>query len=180
MNTQEKIGRIIKDLRVKRGLSQEQFCDQCGIDQHYISNIENGQRNLSIDIIERIASFFGLSLSQFFVKVETYKESIYCETIQTSCRKDFRQEDFFRYMVLQGLSDSTITKYSVDVPNSPSVQDIIMSVTGKTDNMYHLTDSNQLELVIEKVVESDFNKIGHSLYSAGLKKYLKFLDSKRL
>ena len=41
------------------------FCSQCGIDQHYISNIENGQRTLSVDMVERVASFFGLSLSQF-------------------------------------------------------------------------------------------------------------------
>ena len=73
MNTLEKIGKFIKALRTKKGLSQEKLCSQCGIDQHYISNIENGYRNLSVEIVERVASFFGLSLSQFFAGVEAYE-----------------------------------------------------------------------------------------------------------
>ena len=73
MNTLEKIGKFIKALRTKKGLSQEMLCSQCGIDQHYISNIEKGYRNLSVEIVERVASFFGLSLSQFFAGVEAYE-----------------------------------------------------------------------------------------------------------
>ena len=175
MNTLEKIGLITKRLRVSRGLSQEQFCIQCGIDQHYISNIENGQRNLSIVFIEKIASFFSLSLSQFFAEVENVKDN---QAPTTSSQSNHStKERFVAYMTNQGLSDRTIEKYSNGTPNSLSVQQIIRSVTGRTDDMYHLNDIREIDSIIQKVLDSDFDHIGHSMYSAGLKKYRAFLLS---
>ena len=177
MNTLEKIGLITKRHRVSRGLSQEQFCNQCGIDQHYISNIENGQRNLSIVFIEKIASFFNLSLSQFFAEVENVKDNQVSTTTTPSQSNNSVKERFVAYMANQGLSDRTIEKYSNGTPNSLSVQQIISSVTGRTDDMYHLNDIREIDSIIQKVLDSDFDRIGHSMYSAGLKKYKAFLLS---
>ena len=176
MNTLEKIGLITKRHRVSRDLSQEQFCNQCGIDQHYISNIENGQRNLSIVFIEKIASFFNLSLSQFFAEVENVKDN-QVPTSTHSQSNNSTKERFVAYMANQGLSDRTIEKYSNGTPNSLSVQQIISSVTGRTDDMYHLNDIREIDSIIQKVLNSDFDRIGHSMYSAGLKKYKAFLLS---
>lgn len=177
MNTQEKIGKIIKALRTKRGLSQEVFCSQCGIDQHYISNIENGQRNLSVDMVERIAFFFNLSLSQFFAGVEAYEVLRAEEKTSEKRAHTVSHDDFERFMKEQGLSERTVKKYSSDTPNSPSVQDIIREVTGITDDMYHVRDIKVIEQIIDKVSGSDFDRIGHSMYSAGLKKYRSYLES---
>lgn len=43
--------------------------------------------------------------------------------------------------------------------------------------MYHLHDISEIDSIIQKVLDSDFDKIGHSMYSAGLKKYKAFLLS---
>jgi len=85
MNTQEKIGQIVKRLRQERHLSQEQLSSQCGIDQHYISNIESGQRNVSVEVVERLASFFNLSLSSFFLTCGSGKGSSGAGYIHYSC-----------------------------------------------------------------------------------------------
>lgn len=174
MNTLEKIGQLTKRLRCARGLSQEQFCIQCGIDQHYISNIENGQRNLSIAFIEKIGAFFNMSLSQFFSEVERISDN---PTPQPTQSDDSTKERFIAYMLNQGLSGRTVEKYSNGTPNSISVQQIIRSVTGRTDDMYHLHDISEIDAIIQKVLDSDFDRIGHSMYSAGLKKYKAFLLS---
>ncbi len=176
MNTLEKIGCVTRRLRTSRGLSQDQFCVQCGIDQHYISNIENGQRNLSIVLIEKIASFFNLSLSRFFAEVENIKDN-QLSTSTPSQSNNSMKERFVVYMTNQGLSARTIEKYSNGTPNSLSVQQIIRSVTGRTDDMYHLNDIREIDSIIQKVLNSDFDRIGHSMYSAGLKKYKAFLLS---
>ena len=176
MNTLEKIGLLIKSLRVGRGLSQEQFCNQCGIDQHYISNIENGQRNLSIAFIEKIASFFNMSLGQFFVAIDNTVEGKPTSVTHNSGTKI---ERFISFMQKQGLSERTIGKYSNDVPNCQGVQQITLSVTGKTEDMYHILNLSDLDTIIEKVQESEFDKTGHSMYSAGLKKYREFVDSQK-
>lgn len=196
MNTLQKIGLVTKNMRNARGLSQEQFCNLCGIDQHYISNIENGQRNLSIDVIERISKFFGLTLAQFFAAVEVVvenKEDNFAHEEEPSKREYTTrtsythrnnhivdpQNAFAEYIKKQGRSQGTIEKYSSNTPNCLDVQKIIKEVTGTTYNMYGVTDIHLLDEIIKRVHNSDFDVIGHSMYSAGLKKYKQFLiDSK--
>ena len=66
MTLQEKLGKAIVKLRKRRGLAQEQFASDSNIDRRYMSDIENGKRNLSIDVIERLANSFGISVSELF------------------------------------------------------------------------------------------------------------------
>ena len=87
------------------------------------------------------------------------------------------EHDFAHYMKGQRLSEKTINKYSVDTPNCPSVEDIIKTVTGTTKKMYDVFDFDQLDIIIEKVENSTFDQVGHKMYSCGLKKYKKFLES---
>lgn len=183
MNTLQRIGKVTKNMRVARGLSQEQFCAQCGIDQHYISNIENGQRNISIDVVERISGFFGLSLSQFFAVVETLCENPVNygmvredEPHQKSglVSAEAMESSYTRWMKQQGLSDRTVKSYSSNTANNIDVQNIINGVAG-TLNMYNVTKRQQLDRIIERIKRSEFDQTGHSMYSAGLKKWREYL-----
>lgn len=65
MNTRQRIGKVIKDLRTMRGLSQAQLSIQSGVDQHYISDIENGLRNPSVEIVECLQTSLALHLVVF-------------------------------------------------------------------------------------------------------------------
>ena len=70
MTIQQKVGITIKELRKERGMSQETFAYESGIDRRYMSDIENGKRNISIDILERIVDKLGIRLSDLFLRVE--------------------------------------------------------------------------------------------------------------
>lgn len=70
MTIQEKLGKAIVNLRKERGLSQEIFAYDAGIDRRYMSDIENGKRNISLDIIERISQKLGLKISELFAIAE--------------------------------------------------------------------------------------------------------------
>ena len=74
MTIQEKVGKTIIKLRKERGMSQETFAYESGIDRRYMSDIENGKRNISLDILERVADKLGIKLSEFFLEVEVIKE----------------------------------------------------------------------------------------------------------
>ena len=66
MSIQEKLGKAIVLLRKEKGLSQESFAYDAGIDRRYMSDIENGKRNISLDIIERISQKLVLKIKELF------------------------------------------------------------------------------------------------------------------
>lgn len=60
MDIKLKIGKNIKKYRNLRGWSQEKMAHECRIDRTYITSVENGKRNLSIETLQKIA--IGLSI----------------------------------------------------------------------------------------------------------------------
>ena len=70
MTLQEKLGKAIVLLRKQRGLAQEKFANDAEIDRRYMSDIENGKRNISIDVIERLAKCLGMRVSELFSVAE--------------------------------------------------------------------------------------------------------------
>lgn len=51
-----KFGKRVAALRKAAGLSQEAFADRCGFARSYMSRIERGRGNPSLDAIETLAS----------------------------------------------------------------------------------------------------------------------------
>ena len=63
-------GKIVRKLRIERGLSQEDFAELCDLHRTYISDIELGKRNVSLENIARIASALEISISELFFEVK--------------------------------------------------------------------------------------------------------------
>jgi len=61
-----KIGLRIKELREKSEMSQKDLAYSADLDRSYIASIENGQRNVSIVNIEKIATALNVSVKEFF------------------------------------------------------------------------------------------------------------------
>ena len=70
MNYQENIGKAIIRLRASKGVSQEKMALEANIDRRYMSDIENGKRNISLEVLSKIADYFGMPLSDFIARVE--------------------------------------------------------------------------------------------------------------
>ena len=60
------LGKRIRALRKQQGLSQEQLAEQVGMSGKYLGEIERGQVNCSVDIVERIAKALDLELIDLF------------------------------------------------------------------------------------------------------------------
>lgn len=61
-----KIGLRIKELREKVNMTQKDLAYSADLDRSYIASIENGQRNVSIINIEKIAFALGVTVKEFF------------------------------------------------------------------------------------------------------------------
>jgi transcriptional regulator with XRE-family HTH domain len=67
VNTLRKtFGERIKLLRRNAEISQENFATECGFARSYMSRIERGTSNVSLDAIERIASGLQVSVEELF------------------------------------------------------------------------------------------------------------------
>ena len=66
MNVKELIGQRIKRLREALKMSQKDLSYAADLDRSYIASVENGQRNISIVNIEKIAIALGVTLKDFF------------------------------------------------------------------------------------------------------------------
>lgn len=63
-------GQAVRKIRLEQEMSQEELAGRCGLHRTYISDIELGKRNLSLENIERIAISLNKTLSEFFKEVE--------------------------------------------------------------------------------------------------------------
>lgn len=70
MSLQNNIGKAIRALRSQKGVSQEKLALETGVGRRYMSDIENGRRNVSLEIVEKLANFFELSPSDFVKQIE--------------------------------------------------------------------------------------------------------------
>lgn len=66
MNIKEKIGLKVKSMREEKGFSIEHLANISNVDRNYISDIEKGQRNVSITIIEKIIYALDIDFATFF------------------------------------------------------------------------------------------------------------------
>lgn len=59
-------GNRIRTLRKSRGLSQEAFAEASDLDRSYIGGVERGDRNISLNNIQKIANALGLPIEELF------------------------------------------------------------------------------------------------------------------
>ncbi len=59
-----RFGNLVRDLREKKGFSQESFADEVGIHRTYIGGIERGERNPTLSMIYKIAKALKLPPSR--------------------------------------------------------------------------------------------------------------------
>lgn len=64
------ISRTIRFLRVNKGLSQEQLAQLANLDRTYISGVERGTRNLTINSLEKIIFALDISCEYFFEEMK--------------------------------------------------------------------------------------------------------------
>lgn len=63
------IGQRIRNYRTQKGLSQESLAELAGCHPTYIGQLERGEKNATLESVEKIASAMYVSLSELFDKL---------------------------------------------------------------------------------------------------------------
>lgn len=66
MSIKVKVGQRIKEIRSELGISQEALANKADLDRTYVTDVENGRRNISIENLEKLIIALESSLADFF------------------------------------------------------------------------------------------------------------------
>ena len=67
------MGTCVRELRVGAGLTQVEFAERCGFYQTYLSRVETGRANPSLNALEVLANGLGMSVFDLFEQVRKTK-----------------------------------------------------------------------------------------------------------
>lgn len=66
MEIKKRFGQNVKHFRLLRGWSQEKLALNADLDRTYIPSIEKGERNVSIEVVEKLAVALEIDISSLF------------------------------------------------------------------------------------------------------------------
>jgi transcriptional regulator with XRE-family HTH domain len=67
VSLRKRFGQRVRELRNALGESQEAFADRCGFARSYVSRMERGRANPSLDAIETLASALKVDVVDLFI-----------------------------------------------------------------------------------------------------------------
>lgn len=70
----QELGRRIRALRKGRGWTQEELAAKAGVDYKWLGSVERGERNVTINNVERIARGLGVEALQLFMFTSSGEE----------------------------------------------------------------------------------------------------------
>ena len=68
------VGQRIRNYRTQKGLSQEKLSELADCHPAYIGQLERGEKNATIESVEKITRALGVSLSKIFEKIDAASE----------------------------------------------------------------------------------------------------------
>ena len=89
MNIQAKIGQRIKNLREEKNLTQLQLAMKIGMDRTFITHVEQGRRNLSVQSLAKILNGLDSTFSKFFTKIEMDITATKTNILHLTLKKDW-------------------------------------------------------------------------------------------
>lgn len=66
----QQVGDAVSDLRHELHLKQQEVADRAGISRQHLSEIENGKVDVSVSVLNAIATVLGRTLAELLVDVD--------------------------------------------------------------------------------------------------------------
>ncbi len=72
MNVNKQLGMRIRYLREQKKMTLEDLAFEANINKNYLSDLERGNRNPTVKILERIVIVLDITLEELFKGIRTY------------------------------------------------------------------------------------------------------------
>ncbi len=96
------IGQRIRNYRTEKGLSQEKLAEMSGCHPTYIGQVERGEKNATLESIEKISSAMNVPLSKLFEKLgEDTGESIPLKCYEFIASKSKSEQEHLYKMLVE-------------------------------------------------------------------------------
>ena len=82
-----KIGNRLKELRIQKGLTQEELADRCELSKGFISQLERDLTSPSIATLVDILQCLGTDIREFFSESPKEEQIVEASTIRTILKK---------------------------------------------------------------------------------------------
>lgn len=98
----KQMGIRIRAIRKAKGLTQQQLAELSGLDDAYIGSVERGERNFSIDTLEKVLTALNVSISELMfskehvTKDETIRQEAIDEFVALTSRLNEKQIGILR------------------------------------------------------------------------------------
>ena len=101
-NISKTIGQRIKYYRLKKNLSQEKLAELSGCHPTYIGQLERGEKNATLTVIERVSSALNISMSKLFENIGCYdkEKSIALECYDFILSKSKKEQEWLFRILL--------------------------------------------------------------------------------
>jgi transcriptional regulator with XRE-family HTH domain len=67
---EKRFGDRVRELRLKRGWTQDEFADVSGFHRAYVGTVERGETNISLRNVETLAKALGVKLADLFRRLD--------------------------------------------------------------------------------------------------------------
>ncbi|MDI1437104.1 helix-turn-helix domain-containing protein [Polyangium sorediatum] len=63
-------GQVVREVRIEVGISQEELADRAQLHRTYVSLLERGKRNPSLNVVQALAKALGTTMTRLVSEVE--------------------------------------------------------------------------------------------------------------
>lgn len=76
MIDKKQLGKQLKELRKKRGWRQDEVADKVGLSRPAISNIESGNRALTLTTLKKFCELYQIDITYFGLETKNFDENV--------------------------------------------------------------------------------------------------------
>lgn len=118
----ETIGKKIKDLRVKTGMTLKDLSDKTELSTGYLSQLERGLTTVSVDSLTKLAEVFEVQLSHFF-NMQTVSETAVLRSYERTILS-LESGGFIQYQISSDLQNKVMIPRIIDLLPQSVIEEV--------------------------------------------------------